>query len=362
MSSKYAFDLDPKGSGSNKGLIAVGAALVFAAVLGFFVYTGKFSGNGGENSSTSVVTQTSGPSSSSTVSSSDKPITPSVVTSNNSPKRQGILPVAASVDQSRKVRMSVIQLAPSGMYLYVFDTDGTNHQLVYKELKEGLIQVGFNPTPEELNTQLTAYITDIFQKYKVTNPRYVQFVVSSGAASIKEIADAIKVLEKKYTVTKTVLEQEGALALAATIPDNLKNSSFLVDVTPTVTRLSWYDDSGKPRTIPLTGSMYSIDSGSGANAKSAITDEQAKSAVIEKLRELPESRRQNGFVIWAAAEKALRQGSSNRYSFLQSSYTADKQVILNGLNILYTIQDQTGTPLVMDFETSYAIGFGQAMK
>lgn len=333
--------------------IVVKIMLIVALGFGLLQFV-KYTKNTADNASNQSTTASS---TTSTTTVDKNGGTASVITAVNSPKRTGTLPTAQPLIASKTVRMSVIQLAPSGMYLYVFDTDGINHQLIYKELKTGLIQVGFNPSAAELKEQVEAYILDVFQKHKVTNTRYVQFIVSSGAASIDEISKAIKVLESKYVVTKTTIDQEGAWALAATLTAAQRNNSFVVDVTPTVTRLSWYGDDGKPKTIPLTGSMYSIDNA----GKPKISDDQAKAAVADKLRELPESRRQNGIIIWAAADE-LKQGSKERYQFLQDSYTADKQVLLNGLNILYTVQNQTGTPLVFDFETSQAIGFGQAMK
>lgn len=263
------------------------------------------------------------------------------------------------------VTVGIVQLAPSGLYKYIFDSDGTNHHLIEKELQTELINEGFPPTVEELNSKLTKYIGQMMNRKgkSVTDNRYVQFVTTSGAMKNEKIAKSVEQLEKnKYTVTRTTVEEEGRYALDATLTKAQRDDSFVIDLTPSFTRLSWYDN-GKPKTILLPGSKYYQKITVDGVDKPPLTDEEVRAETLSKLRELPQKNRQNGVIIWAAADgsdgsKGLKKDNS-RYAFLEDTYSTDDKLLTSGLNILYTVQGELKASMYFDWETSYVIGFGQ---
>ncbi|HMS24062.1 MAG TPA: PLD nuclease N-terminal domain-containing protein, partial [Candidatus Saccharibacteria bacterium] len=154
--SKYVSDYDRKTGGFNVTWILV---ILLFAILGIVIYfasTGKFSADKNQQSVTTDNTTTI---SSTGLSSA----------SNTTNVRKGQLPQEPSLDQSKKVIMGVAQLAPSGLYKYVFETDGVNHRLVDKKLQKELINEGFFPSAEDLNKGLKSYIDEMFNKSGVTN-------------------------------------------------------------------------------------------------------------------------------------------------------------------------------------------------
>ncbi len=350
MGSKYVSDYDRKPSAINPTWIVLALLVLFLGVLGFLAYRGKLSGDDGSKQNSVAGLTTSAPASGTNV----------VSGSSDSVSRKGQLPAEPTVNPAKKVVMGIAQLAPSGLYLYAFETDGVNHRLIDKKLQKELIHEGFFPSSDELKKGLKSYIDDMFNKDGVTNKRYVQFVTSSGAMKYTEIQNAVKALEdggNGYIVTKTNVEMEGRYALEATLSKEQRENSFIGDLTPSVTRLSWYEN-GKPKTIELPGSKYYQDDVSGDQAKSALSDDQAKAVIIDKLKELPLKNRENGVIIWAAGD-GLKKDSA-RYAFLEDSYKTDDKLLLNGLKILYAVREQTGSPLYFDFQTSYVIGFGKS--
>lgn len=320
-----------------------GVILVIALVLFGVLQLRTYLNNPNNASATQASTASTSP-----VSSGD------VVTSISSPdkgKTKGSLPVAEAVGKPSEFK-GICFLGPSGFFLYVIEDDGKNHRLVKRAFQKELIKEGFIPSPEEMKKSLQDYI-ELMYNNGVTKPKNIQFIVSAGAMSFPLVQNAVAAIKAKgYIVSPTSIEEEGRYALEATISKNKRDSSFIVDLTPTATRLSWYEGD-KSRTVVLPGSKYNQDN---------MSDEQAKAEVVNKLKDLPQKNRENGIIIWAAADKLRPADESVRYAFLEDSYKTDDKLTLSGLNILYTVQSQAGTSLVFDWHSSYPIGYLRSLK
>lgn len=287
----------------------------------------------------------------STVSSESIKSSDYVATSSNPSRPSKSLPATPVVNKPSSFK-GVCLLGPSGFFLYVIEYDGTNHRLVKRAFQKELIKEGFIPSPDDIKKSLQEYIEQMYNN-GVTDPKNIQFITSAGAMSFPLIKNAVDVLKSKgYVVTTTSIEEEGRYALEATLSRDQRDNSFIVDLTPTVTRLSWYEGD-KPKTISLPGSKYNQDN---------MSDEQAKAKVEDLLKALPQKNRQNGVIIWAAADKLRPADDKIRYALLEDSYKSDDKLTLSGLNILYTVQNQVGTSLFFDWHSSYPIGYIRSLK
>jgi hypothetical protein len=180
----------------------------------------------------------------------------------------------------------------------------------------------------------------------------------------EKIQKTVTELRTKWTVNIFDTPKEGEYGLVAALYPNQRDNSFLVDITPSFTRLSWYDN-GQPHTILLPGSKYFQKNKVGGVMIDPMTDDQARAETIAKLRELPQKNRHAGVILWAAADgsdgkKGVKQGTA-RYAFLEDKYSTEDGTMASGLNVLYAIQSEVKAPMYFDWDGSYVIGYGKGL-
>ena len=237
-------------------------------------------------------------------------------------------------------RRGTMLLGPSGMYNYIYDTDGTNVALISKTLRKELMQEGM-VSPDDIKNTIRGYMDDMY-KQKVPGGGNIQFLVSSTALATPKISEIVGKLKGFVQFTQTTPDLEGQAAIKITIPPQYRANSFLLDVTPTASRLTWYEGS-RTKTILLPGAgFYKAN-----RAEADVVAEASRLAV-----QVPPANRQNGYIIWAAIDKS----GSSRYVALQTSYTTDDINFNSGLAIIKAVQQVTGAQMFFDQESAYPMG------
>jgi hypothetical protein len=291
------------------------------------------------NSTDTAQTQTQGGTNPSAV--SEQPISlPS--TNSAAVKPVSVTPPADPINPKRR---GVAMLGKSGTFEYVVDTDGNTSKLISRDLKKEMIKEGL-VTPEDIKNTLAIYIQDMY-KQGVKGDGNIQFIVASSAlADDKDgkIKNLAKALEKYAVVNYTTTEQEGRYAAMVAIPPQYRSSSFLIDVTPAFTRLTWFEG-GATKTVKLAGSAY---------YKETTTDEQVKADTARLVAQIPQQNRRYGYIIWAAVEDKT---SSDRYVALQDSYDIQDQNFESGMNIIQTVKQTTGAEMFFDRKSAFPMGF-----
>ncbi len=279
---------------------------------------------------------------------STKPATNTTVTSapivleTNSTTVVSVSPPALPTNPVRK---GVAMLGPSGVYLYIVDTDGQTSTLVSKKLKKELVYEGVVST-EDIKKTIGEYITAMYDAGCSKNN--IQFIVSSTALNDPKVKTIVEALKGYVVVTQTTKELEGRYAISVAIPPQYRGDSFLLDVTPTICRLSWYEG-GVVKTLALPGTKY-YQSG---KPDSEIITESANLA-----KQIPPANRKHGYVIWAAIEKS----GTNRYAALQNSYSIADKNFVSGLNIINSVKEESKAEMFFDYESAYPMGFLMEIK
>lgn len=238
-----------------------------------------------------------------------------------------------------KVR-SVSMVGPSGVYNSLVQTDGRNFTLIRKGFTELLINEGAVST-EDIKKALNQYIADSWN----SNPRPssngdIQIVIASSVANNPKVVAALPELKRTYVVTTTSSDLEGAGGFKVAVAPQYQSTAMVMDLTPTITRLTYSPSTGVYKTIVAkTGTKY---------FQNGQSDEQALNEMRTALAQIPTSNRQQCIVLWAAAEKDLRQGS-NRYSGIPS-YSGNKSHIVAGLKLINEAKSPT---TVIDFEAMW---------
>jgi hypothetical protein len=324
----------PKGK-IQPGFYVLVAALV--AVLGYFAADqfglfDKFSGSS-SNSNTEVVSQGKSVSAE-TVSLQD-------VRSVDNSSSVGIQ--APPIPTSGKVR-SIIMVGPSGVYNSINMTDGKN----FKLLKKGFVPKLINEqavSSSDLKAIIEKYINDSWNNGVKANGD-IQLVVASSVANNPKIQEMLPEFKKSYVVTTTSSETEGAGAFKVAVAPQYQNTAFVMDITPTIIRFTYSTGNGTKTIVAKTGSKY---------YQNQQSDQQALDEIKSAIAQIPKSNQQLCLVLWAAAEKDLRQGEQ-RYSAIPN-YNGEERATKTGLTLINEVKNLTNANMVLDFESMWFTGF-----
>lgn len=185
------------------------------------------------------------------------------------------------------------------------------------------------------------------------------FIISSGAIKSGNADVLISNLRSLgYVVNEITPEMEGKYAFKATVPNEYRKKSFMVDIGSGNTKISW-EENGKLRAIETYGSKY---------FEKNISDQQVMSEVSNIIQQIPKANQEYVFIIGGVPytlAKPIRQ-NKQRYVVLNAptSYTATDDKQKSGLVIYQAMVSSTGTTTnyVFDFDSHYAIGFLQGIK
>jgi len=250
----------------------------------------------------------------------------------------------------------VVEVGASGFNSFVIRKDEQKRwEIVSKDFGESLTYEGL-ATTEDIRTGLKKYLSAMFDKGVLKNDMH--FVISSGAQKEPKTTLISNELKKfGYVVNLVSAAQEAQYAFKATVPPGYADNSFLVDIGSGNTKVSW-EENGRLKTLELPGAKY---------YEKAKEDDQVYKEVKQQMTQIPEGKRNVGFIIGGVPftlAKQHRKGEE-RYTVLHAPQTykaADKKMAA-GLNIYQALADATRTDtFVFDWDANFTIGFLLGLK
>jgi len=242
-----------------------------------------------------------------------------------------------------KIR-SISMVGPSGVFNAIVKTDGKGFKLLKKAFTPKLINEQF-VSNEDIKAILEKYIKDSWNN-NVTSNSDIQIVIASSAVNNPKIQALIPELKKTYVVTTTTSETEGAAAFKVAVAPQYQNTAFVMDVTPTIIRFTYGSGSGTKTIVAKTGSKY---------YQNNQTDEQALAEIRSVISQIPKSSQQLCIVLWAAAEKDIREGE-NRYSGIPT-YNGEEKSTHTGLKLINEVKNLTNANVVIDYESMWFMAY-----
>ncbi|MDB5197325.1 MAG: hypothetical protein JWP88_1696 [Flaviaesturariibacter sp.] len=245
----------------------------------------------------------------------------------------------------------VVEVGATGFNSFVINMDAQKRwEIVSKDFGESLAYEGL-ATTEDIRLGLKKYLAAMFDK-GVSN-KNMHFVISSGAQKEPKTITISNELKKMgYVVNNVTAEQEAKFALRATVPPSFADNSFLIDIGSGNTKISW-DEGGTLKAIELPGAKY---------YEKGKTDEQVYSEVKSAMSQVPEGKRNVGFILGGVPFTLAKQHRTGeeRYTVLKApaDYKPVDKKMGSGLNIYKAISDATGTDtFVFDWDANFTIGF-----
>lgn len=275
--------------------------------------------------------------------------TTDVVTTETASKAESIdIQVGTPVNGRLK---GVIEVGASGFNSFVVNVDkDKNWEMVDKQFGESLAYEGFAST-SDVKQGLKKYLGAIFAKG--VSGRDVHFVISSGALKNPKtelIAKAIA--QDGFVVNRATADQEGKLALKASLPKEYQDKGFSVDMGSGNTKVSWYEN-GRAKTVEVVGAKY---------YQNGVTDADAYKQLADALKQVPQNLRQYCFIIGGVPFQLAQQvrNGEERFTVLPNpdNYSAGSDVKLkSGLNLYRAIYEEAGSKTVFDWDANFTIGF-----
>lgn len=245
----------------------------------------------------------------------------------------------------------VAELGATGFNYFIVRIDARkNWKLEKAVFNVSLIKENL-ATEEDIKDGLKKYIAEMFD-YGV-GPKDIHFVVSSGAAKepgTAKITSALKAM--KYYVNVVTPLQEAKLAWQAAMPQEFRNSGFVVDIGSGNTKIAWLSGSSATG-VELPGAKYYQED---------LTDAAVYKEVSAKAKMVPAAMRGKCFIIGGVPFSLAKQSRNGmeRYTVLKApgDYTGKDVKEKSGLNIYKAIADATGCQqFVFDWDANFTIGF-----
>lgn len=242
----------------------------------------------------------------------------------------------------------VVELGATGFNSFIIKVDNQkNWKLEKAEFGVSLVKEGL-ATDEDVKAGLRRYIADMVG-FGV-GARDIHFVVSSGAqkeAIMPKINAALKSMG--YVVNVVTPEQEAKLALRSVLPDQFKNSGFVVDIGSGNTKISWLPGGA----LEAPGAKYYQNN---LSASTVYQDVKSKAAQV------PSNLRNTCFIIGGVPYELAKQirNGKERYTVLKApaDYKPEGAKQEAGLNIYAAIADGSGCKqFVFDWDANFTIGF-----
>lgn len=245
----------------------------------------------------------------------------------------------------------VVELGATGFNSFIIRIDNLkNWKLEKSEFGNSLVMENM-ATDEDIRSGLKKYIGDMLA-FGVGG-KDIHFVVSSGAQkaeSTQKITKALKVLG--YVVNTVTPEEEGKLALKATLPRAFDQRAFVVDMGSGNTKISWIQN-GQVGALETHGSKYYQN-----NTDAAKVYQDA----VAKAKQVPQNLRETCFIIGGIPFELAKQtrNGKERFTVLKApdAYKIDGEKQKAGINIYKAIADGTNCKqFVFDWDANFTIGF-----
>ncbi|WBA42132.1 DUF6799 domain-containing protein [Hymenobacter canadensis] len=251
----------------------------------------------------------------------------------------------------------VVELGASGFNSFIVRMDAQrNWKLERADFGYSLVMENL-ATSDDVRKGLKAYIGQMLEYGVPGNSIY--FMVSSGAQKAEVTQKIIRGLkELNYVVNTVTPEQEGQLALRATLPPAYATRGFVLDIGSGNTKISWLQN-GTPQSVEATGSKY---------YESGMDDGKVAAELLAKAAQVPDALRTTCFIIGGVPyelAKPLRKGQE-RYTVLNAPEAykqLEKAKTKAGVNIYKAVREATGCQqFVFDWDANFTIGYLLSLK
>lgn len=245
----------------------------------------------------------------------------------------------------------VVELGATGFNSFVIRIDNLkNWKLEKSEFGNSLVMENM-ASDDDIRSGLKKYIGDMLA-FGVGG-KDIHFVVSSGALKAESTQKIIKALKSLGYVVNTVTpEEEGKLALKATLPRAFDQKSFVVDMGSGNTKISWIQN-GQVGALETHGSKYYQN-----NTDAATVYREA----LAKAKQVPQNLRQTCFMIGGIPFELAKQtrNGKERYTVINApdTYKIEGEKQKAGINLYKAIADGTNCKqFVFDWDANFTIGF-----
>jgi hypothetical protein len=245
----------------------------------------------------------------------------------------------------------VVEVGAAGFNSFVINMDQQKRwEIKEKDFGESLAYEGL-ATTEDIRAGLKKYLASMFDKGVLKKDMH--FVISSGAQKEPKTTIIGNELKKMgYVVNLVTPDEEAQLAFKATVPQEFKDNSFMIDIGSGNTKVSW-EENGKLKSLELPGAKY---------YEKDISDKDVYNEVTKLISRLPDDKRNMAFILGGVPFTLAKQHrvGEERYTVLKdpAAYNPSDTKMKSGLNIYKAIHDATGTDtFVFDWDSNFTIGF-----
>ncbi|MEP5612000.1 MAG: hypothetical protein ABJP45_07105 [Cyclobacteriaceae bacterium] len=245
--------------------------------------------------------------------------------------------------------LGIIELGYSGFNSFIVRMDNQDRwsleKVTYDESYVGDGSITFDYVLSEIQKFRSEMI-----EYGVSN-HDINFVASSSAIRNQKVVDITEQLRSLNIGIITVsATQEGIYAFDATIPKELKEDAFMVDMGSGNTKVSWMEGS-EVKTLETFGSRYH---------EIGTSDQDARIGIKDAVAQVPSRNRNLCFMVgkipFLLATKTNNR--STRYTVLESpsAYSFTDEQSQAGLNLYDALWEESTISYVFDWDSNYSIG------
>ena len=245
--------------------------------------------------------------------------------------------------------LGIIELSYSGFNSFVVEIDEQDRWSLEKAVyEESFIEQG-KITLDHVLSRLT-YFKSEMSKLGL-NENDINLVVSSSAyknQKVKEITDQLRALN--IGLISINPEQEAAYAFYATVPKNLGDKSFLIDIGSGSSKISWVEN-GQVVAVETYGSKHYLQD---------ISEIDVYHAMKEALAQIPAQSKSLCFLVGGTAYQLAKttDARAGRYTILEhpDKYQSLKEQKLAGLSIYNALWSEATYNYIFDWDANFTIG------
>lgn len=251
-------------------------------------------------------------------------------------------------------RKAIIEITGKRLRSFVIDIDTfSNWKLIYHKIGEDDVFEKLRAI-EDVNREVQKHLL-LISEYTKTS--HVDFVVKPRSLEYPKVPLVIEgIYGMGYKVKEVGLEDEAKYALAAILPKQYKENSYIVDINEERTKISWY----------LGTTLITEETYGHSYHKSGTSEHHVVESLEGIISRIPETLRTNCFIIGEVPTKlaSLHKVEGRVFQLLLApeDYQANSDDLLCGLNIYKTIYDISSTSkgrtsFIYRWNVTYALGY-----
>lgn len=246
--------------------------------------------------------------------------------------------------------LGIIELSFTGFNSFIIEIDQQDRWSLKKAVYgESFVELG-EITLDHVLEQLTSFKADMSALGLDEND--VNLVVSSSASKtdkVKKISDQLR--ELNIGLIEISPEQEAAYAFQATVPESLRERSYLIDIGSGSTKISWLEN-GRVISKETYGSKSHLHGTSKLDVYHQLK---------EAIGQIPTESKSLCFLVGGVAFDLAKatNARAGRYTILKAPeeyQNQDSTQVPSGLNMYNAIWSEVTYSYVFDWEANFTIG------